>query len=159
MTYCKEAFIEYALLDTPIEIGTASGTRIEAIAEGAMTLKVAIGATVRMVTLTGLLHVPRLAGSLVSVIQLQDRGIMVRSTTREAENKLILEVGEVTIGEVSRIGKSYALDSKVQQIGIADMALESTVQEAVVTENIAEGQTAKEREAMLWHRRFGHLSS
>jgi hypothetical protein len=28
-----------------------------------------------------------------------------------------------------------------------------------VTENIAEGQTAKEREAMLWHRRFGHLSS
>ena len=70
MTYCKEAFIEYALLDTPIEIGTASGTRIEAIAEGAVTLKVAVGATVRMVTLTGVLHVPRLAGSLVSVIQL-----------------------------------------------------------------------------------------
>jgi gag-polypeptide of LTR copia-type/Zinc knuckle len=76
MTYCKEAFIEYALLDTPIEIGTASGSRIEAIAEGAVTLKVAVRATVRTVTLTGVLHVPRLAGSLVSVIQLQNRGII-----------------------------------------------------------------------------------
>jgi hypothetical protein len=46
MTYCKKAFIEYALLDTPIEIGTASGTPIEAIAEGAVILKVAVGATV-----------------------------------------------------------------------------------------------------------------
>jgi hypothetical protein len=73
MTYSKEAFIKYALLDTPIEIGTASGTWIEAIVEGAVVLKVAVGATVRMVTLTGVLHVPRLAGSLVSVIQLQDR--------------------------------------------------------------------------------------
>ena len=61
--------------------------------------------------------------------------------------------------EANRIGKSYALNNRVQQIGIADTALESTVQEAVVTENIAEGQTVKEREAMLWHRRFGHLSS
>jgi hypothetical protein len=46
MTYCKEVFIEYTLLDTPIEIGTASGTRIEAITEGAVILKVAVGATV-----------------------------------------------------------------------------------------------------------------
>jgi hypothetical protein len=68
MTYCKKAFIEYTLLDILIVISTTSGTWIKAIAEGAMTLKVAVEATVRMVILTGVLHILRLAGSLVSVI-------------------------------------------------------------------------------------------
>jgi hypothetical protein len=48
------------------------------------------------------------------------------------------------IGKANHIRKSYTLNSKVQQTGIVDTALESTVQEAVAIENITERQTAKE---------------
>jgi hypothetical protein len=70
MTFCKEAFTEYSLLSVPIEVNTANGACILAIAEGTIPLSVAIGDTIRTVALTRVLHVPKLTGSLLSVIQL-----------------------------------------------------------------------------------------
>lgn len=68
MTYLREAFTEYRVLDTPILVTTANGARIPAIAEGTVLLQVALGASVRTVKLTGVLYVPKLAGSLISVL-------------------------------------------------------------------------------------------
>jgi hypothetical protein len=70
MTYLREAFTEYRVLDTPILVTTANGARIPAIAEGTVLLQVALGASVRTVKLTRVLYIPKLAGSLISVLQL-----------------------------------------------------------------------------------------
>jgi hypothetical protein len=68
MTYLREAFTEYRVLDTPISVTTANGAYIQVIAEGSVLLQVALGARVRTVRLSGVLYVPKLAGSLILVL-------------------------------------------------------------------------------------------
>jgi hypothetical protein len=70
ITFCKEAFTEYSLLSVPIEVNIANGACILAIAEGTVPLLIAIGDTIRTIALTRVLHVPKLIGSLLSIIQL-----------------------------------------------------------------------------------------
>jgi hypothetical protein len=141
MTYLREAFTEYRVLDTPILVTTANGARIPAIAEGTVLLQVALGASVRTIKLTGVLYVPKLAGSLISVLQLQDKGITIRTTTGSTGKKLLIKFQGAVIGVASRLGRAYALDSISQG---TDIGLKAT--------------TAPENQASLWHCRFGHLS-
>ena len=141
MTYSKQAFTEYRVLDTPIQISTASGAYIQAIAEGTVTISVAVKGAIRTVELSGVLHVPRIAGSLISVLQLQDKGITVRTTVGPEGNRLLIELQGVVVGEAYRLGRSYALNSAVQDEQTVEITLKAT------TENKA------------WHRRLGHLSS
>ena len=70
MTYYKEAFSELYPLRDPITIGTANGARIQAISEGEVPLRVIVGDSERTILLTRVLYVPKLAGSLISVLQL-----------------------------------------------------------------------------------------
>jgi hypothetical protein len=79
MTYDEQSFISYRLLDEPIPVNTASGATIEAIAEGTVSFNTLVQGEKRQIQLHGVLHVPRLAGSLISVPHLQDRGIMTRT--------------------------------------------------------------------------------
>jgi hypothetical protein len=68
ITYLREAFTKYRVLDTPIQVTTANRAYIPAITEGTMLLQVALEAYVRTIKLTGVLYVPKLAGSLISVL-------------------------------------------------------------------------------------------
>lgn len=145
MTFLREAFTEYRVLDAPIQVNTANGACISAIAEGTVLLPVALGGLVRTVTLTGVLHVPKLTGSLISVIQLQDKGITVRTTVGPTGKKLLIELQGTTVGIASRLGRAYVLDSTLQSTEIVHSSLRTTI-----------GSTAS---AQLWHQRFGHLSS
>ena len=70
MTFLKEAFTKYRVLDTPIQVNTANRACILAIAKGTVLLPVALGSLVHTVRLTGVLHVPKLTGSLILVLQL-----------------------------------------------------------------------------------------
>ncbi len=145
MTYSKEAFIEYHLLEEPIAVNTASGTRIQAIAEGVVSLKVAIEGTERTVALNRVLHVPKLAGNLISVLQLQDRGITVRTTIGPEGNRLLIEYQGAIIGIADRIGRTYTLNCSTKKSHIGYIALKTTTEEP--------------ERSRLWHRRFGHLST
>ena len=142
MTFYKEAFTDYRLLEEPILVNTASGASIQAIAEGTVVLNVTVGGTARTVTLSGVLHVPRLAGSLISVLQLQDRGITVRTTVGPEGKKLLIELQGAIVGEASRLGRSYALNSPEGGTSTVETSLKATDEESSV----------------IWHRRFGHLS-
>jgi len=71
------------------------------------------------------LYVPRLAGSLISVLQLQDKGITVCTIVGPKGNRLLIEIQGVTVGVADRIGKSYALNSTVQGQVTGHMALEA----------------------------------
>jgi hypothetical protein len=68
MTYLREAFTKYRVLDTPIQVTAANRAYIPAIIEGTILLQVALGAYVRTIKLTGVLYVPKLTGSLISVL-------------------------------------------------------------------------------------------
>ena len=103
MTYSSDILDDYHRLQVPITINIANGTSIQAIGEGSARLTVAINGTLRTVMLRRVLHVPSLAGSLISVLQLQDRGILTR-TTRDGE--LLLELDGKTVGKAIRIGKT-----------------------------------------------------
>jgi Reverse transcriptase (RNA-dependent DNA polymerase)/Integrase core domain/GAG-pre-integrase domain len=142
MTFDREAFTEYRLLEEPIQVQTASGASIQGIATGNATLKIALNGAIRTVQLTNTLHVPELAGSLVSVSQLQDRGITVR-TTPGTKGQCLLELQGTIIGAADRIGRAYALNNTLEGPILGDQALKAST---------------KDTEAQLWHKRFGHLS-
>ncbi|KFY92869.1 hypothetical protein V500_04000 [Pseudogymnoascus sp. VKM F-4518 (FW-2643)] len=120
MTYAKEAFINYIALDKPIPVRLANGIEIQAVAKGTVSFEIAVKGGRRCIQLHKVLHVLKLARSLVSVSYLQDRGIMTRTTSS---------------------GKMF---------------LELRGQEGAVTALRAVAMSPKE--AILWHRRFGHLS-
>jgi hypothetical protein len=126
MTYLREAFTEYRVLDTPILVTTANGAQIPAIAEGTVLLQVALGASVRTVKLTGVLYVPKLAGSLISVLQLQDKGITVRTTTGSTGKKLLIELQGTVVGVASRLGRAYTLDNVPQGTNLGHSSLKAT---------------------------------
>ena len=68
MTFYREAFIAYYRLPEPININTATGTRLQAIGEGTIELQVVVQGVIKPITLTKVLYVPGLSGSLISVI-------------------------------------------------------------------------------------------
>jgi hypothetical protein len=107
----REAFTEYRVLDTPILVTIANGARIPAIAEGTVLLQVALEASVRTVKLTGVLYILKLAGSLISVLQLQDKGITIQTTTGSTKKKLLIKLQGTVVGVASRLGRAYALNS------------------------------------------------
>lgn len=137
MSYLRGAFDDYHLLQAPIAINIANGTTIQAIGEGSVRLKVARHGEIRNVLLRQVLHVPNLAGNLISVLQLQDNGILTR-TTKNGE--LLLELDGKTVGRATRLGKTYSL---VSTLDINNTAYCTTVKD----NNLA------------WHRRFGHLGA
>lgn len=67
MTYAKEAFVDYISLDKPIPVRLANGTEIQAIAEGTVSFEIAVRGVSRRIQLHEVLHVPKLAGSLISI--------------------------------------------------------------------------------------------
>ena len=150
MTYAREAFSEYTPLVEPISITTANGASIQALGQGTIPIKISVKGLERTVALTEVLHVPGLAGSLISVSQLQDRRITIRTTLEFNGYKghyLLLERQGSLIGVAERLGKQYAL-------------LGSSVRSFMAVSSIKAPETKRAPEPIdiLWHRRFGHLS-
>ena len=107
MTFDKQAFVNYAVLDKPIPVRLANGMEIQAIAEGTVSFNIAVKGGKRRIQLHEVLHVPKLAGNLVSVSHLQDKGIMTRTTS---SGRMLLELKGQIIGIAVRSGRSYILD-------------------------------------------------
>lgn len=135
MTYSKDAFLDYTPLHPPIGVNIANGAYIQAIAEGTVQLQVQVRGSVRTVTLSRVLYVPALAGSLISVSQLQDRGINTRTAPGR---KLLLELQGTVVGVAERVGRTYTLKT------------------AGAT---AYSATTNETSSEIWHQRFGHIST
>jgi hypothetical protein len=135
MTFCKEAFTEYFRLQDPVVINTATGAQLQGVAEGSVTLQINVEGQSRTILLTGVLHVPGLTGSLISVLQLQDRGISV-STEKSPDTGLVITKNQKMIGVAARVGRAYILTTHITE----------TTYKAV------------EVDPELLHRRLGHLT-
>lgn len=77
-------------------VNIANGTSIEAISKGSASLKIAIHGETVNVLLPNVLYVPNLAGSIISVLELQDRGILTRMIKH---GKLLLKLNRRIIGQ------------------------------------------------------------
>jgi len=77
MTYSKEAFIDYTTLDILILVETTSRIEILGVGIGSVILYTNLEGRIRRVRLTDVLHVLGIARSLISVSQLEDRGITI----------------------------------------------------------------------------------
>jgi hypothetical protein len=141
MTYFKEAFTKYSTLQEPVPIITANGTELQAIGQGTVVLKVLKKGTVSLAKLIEVLYVPGLTGSLISVSQLQDKGITVSTTGGKDLKKLLIHRYGKVVGEAERLGRAYAIQGIVPS-----------------PENALAASTI-DAEARMLHRRLGHLSS
>ena len=91
MTYSREVFDEYVKLVKPRRVKVASGSYIYGIGLGNVTIRVFTDKLeAQELTLTDVLYVPQLAGSLISVPQLQSRRILTQTTESLRENAIIL---------------------------------------------------------------------
>ncbi|KAM3067034.1 hypothetical protein ACMFMG_012223 [Clarireedia jacksonii] len=141
MTYAKWKFEDYTKLDEPIGVTTASGAVIQAVGQGTVRIKTLVQGQIRPVRLLDVLHVPGLAGSLISVLQLQNKDLTIETTTG-AKRELLIKFQGATVGVAYRVGQAYVLQGPMEGAG----ALKATVKES------------NSPEAMKWHRRLGHLS-
>jgi hypothetical protein len=137
MTFYKEAFQDYYKLQEPVVIITATGALLQGVGEGTVALQPVVQGQARAVELTRVLHVPGLTGSLISVLQLQDRGITV-TTEPLPRTGLELRLKQKVIGVADRVGRAYMLTTMVPEKAFQ-----------------AQGQGISPE---LMHRRFGHLS-
>ncbi|TGO08748.1 hypothetical protein BPAE_1218g00010 [Botrytis paeoniae] len=137
-------FSDYKLLNEPIDITIASGAVIKAIDKGTIVLKVKIEEEIRLTLLTRVLYILELIGSLISVLQLQDKGLTI-TTTINPEKKLLIQYQGVTIGTAYRIGYVYTLEGPDQYKVNSLKAFKSI-------------EAPKQKNRELWHRRLGHLS-
>ena len=139
MTFNRKSFNkDYKELETPVEIETASGSSIYGIGAGSVSIWITLKGQTRPVRLTDVLYVPNVAGNLISVSQLQDNGITMRTTIRP-KKQLLLELNGKRIGEADRYGKSYVLNT-----------VQNEPESAMLAATAPSSET--------WHRRFGHLS-
>jgi hypothetical protein len=140
MTHSRKAFINYYPLDMPTQVRVANGEYINAIAKGTVGIKTQLKGSEHQIRINDVLHVPELAGNLISMGQLHEKGII---PTFVGNDKMLLKRDHQTIGVANRIGRSYVLSGTEVNDAAANRATAMT----------------PEQTASLWHRRFGHLSS
>ncbi|GMF33981.1 unnamed protein product [Phytophthora lilii] len=70
MTSVRDKFVSMKELKTPVGITIADGTKIDAIAKGTVALRLMDGTTV---TLSDVLYIPEVEGSLISVSKLAEK--------------------------------------------------------------------------------------
>jgi hypothetical protein len=127
----------YRPLEEPDRVEIADGPYLEGIGLGTIKLTLK-GLPQREITVSDVLYVPKLATNLMSVIQLEDRGITIATSGSGSMN--LLRNGKV-IGRAPRIGRSYILDT-VDRPMLA-LSAKPAPKSAI--------------DWVLWHRRFGHI--
>jgi len=126
MTSNCTLFVEgYKPLIEPNRIEIADGSYLEGIGLSPITLTLK-GLLQQEITVLDVLYVPKLATNLMFVIQLEDHGIIVATSSSRAIN--LLRKGEI-IGRAPRIRRSYILNTVSRPIKAltAKSALKSTI--------------------------------
>jgi hypothetical protein len=143
MTPHREWFSEYEKYDGgDVFLGDDSTTKI--LGRGRVKLLLNDG---RIRTLPGVLHIPKLARSLISVSKLSDAGVK----TLFEKNTCKMVRGAMVLMRGVRCGTLYKLLGRTYTNGCNS---------SVVLEQKNEGDktnTVPEKKTMLWHQRLGHI--
>jgi hypothetical protein len=143
MTPHREWFSEYEKYDGgDVFLGDDSTTKI--MGRGRVKLLLKYG---RIRTLPGVLHIPKLARSLISVSKLDDVGV----DTVFGKNTCKMVRGAMVLMRGVRCGTLYKLLGSTYTNGCnSSVVLEQTNKEDKTN-------TIPEKKTMLWHQRLGHI--
>ncbi|GMF42867.1 unnamed protein product [Phytophthora fragariaefolia] len=102
MTSVRDKFVSMKELKTPVRITIADGRKIDAVAMGTVGLKPMDGTSV---TLSDVLYIPEVDGSLISVAKLAEKDIVAQF----CKDKCVFRYGDATVMEAKRCGNVYKL--------------------------------------------------
>ncbi|GMF55651.1 unnamed protein product [Phytophthora fragariaefolia] len=102
MTSVRDKFVSMKELKTPVRITIADGRKIDAVAMGIVGLKLVDGTSV---TLSDVLYIPEVDGSLISVAKLAEKDVVAQFS----KDKCVLRYGDTTVMEAKRCGNVYKL--------------------------------------------------
>ena len=139
MTWDRSIFSSYQTLDQFRSIEIANGSNISVVGIGTVMLRNDSVVPAEWITIKNVLHAPRLAGNLLSVAQLEDRGIGIASCPNGIN---LVQEGNV-IATAKRVGSSYIL------------ALSSRA-DSTRTDSAYAANAKSDTDWQLVHRRFGH---
>jgi hypothetical protein len=109
------AFIEYTILSIGQPVMAANGSTLSGIGRERVRIPISINGHMRNIILTDVLHVPQIAGNLISVARLQDKGMVVETTTPPGKMALIIKYQGRKVDVASRVGKLYILDMPMER--------------------------------------------
>lgn len=148
MTDNRSIFTSFRPVNGP-SITTAGKGSLQTTARGDVSIVAANGV---QVTIKDVMYVPGLGHNLLSLAQLEDRGISYRSEKGRME---FVRQGKV-IGHATRRGRTYIL-SGVKEKGLGQGAALIAAQGAAPEGPAIAAPAITEEPFDLWHRRFGHL--
>ncbi|GMF20196.1 unnamed protein product [Phytophthora fragariaefolia] len=102
MTSVRDKFVSMKELKMPVRITIADGTKIDAVATGTVGLKLMDGTTV---TLSDVLYIPEIDGSLISVAKLAEKNVVEQFS----KDTCIFRYRDATVMEAKRSGNVYKL--------------------------------------------------
>jgi hypothetical protein len=119
MTYLRDVFSDYVQLKTPKIVKTANNGLVYGFGIGNVHVQVFTDdLRVETLILTDVLYVPDLAGNLISVSQLQEKGTLVQTTAGQ-KHPMVLTRNGSTVAFAARIGSQYILDSVATEATMA----------------------------------------
>nr|KAE8920242.1 hypothetical protein PF009_g29460 [Phytophthora fragariae] len=102
MTSVRDKFVSMKELKTPVRITIADGKKIDAVAMGTVVLKLMDGTSV---TLSDVLYIPEVEGSLISVAKLVEKDVVAQFS----KDKCVFRYGDANVLEAKRCGNVYKL--------------------------------------------------
>ncbi|KAE8981481.1 hypothetical protein PR001_g23989 [Phytophthora rubi] len=131
MTSVRDKFVSMKELKTPVRITIADGKKIDAVAMGTVGLKLMDGTSV---TLSDVLYIPEVEGSLISVAKLAEKDVVAQFS----KDKCVFRYGDATSMEAKRCGNVYKLK--------------------IVRDEVCHAATASRKEPWaVVHARHGHI--
>ncbi|KAE9006901.1 hypothetical protein PR001_g17096, partial [Phytophthora rubi] len=101
-TSVRDKFVSMKELKTPVRITIAYGKKIDAVAMGTVGVKLMDGTSV---TLSDVLYIPEVEGSLISVAKLVEKDVVAQFS----KDKCVIRYGDATVMETKRCGNVYKL--------------------------------------------------
>ncbi|KAE9049671.1 hypothetical protein PR001_g3065, partial [Phytophthora rubi] len=102
MTSVRDKVVAVMGLKTPVRITIADGRKIDAVPMGTVGLKLMDGTSVK---LSGVLYIPEVEGSLISVAKLAEKDVVAQFS----KDKCVFRYGDATSMEAKRCGNVYKL--------------------------------------------------
>ncbi|GMF44035.1 unnamed protein product [Phytophthora fragariaefolia] len=102
MTSVRDKVVSMKKLKMPVRITIADGRKIDAVAMGTVGLKLMDGTSV---TLSDVLYIPEVDGSLISVAKLAEMDVVAQFS----KDKCVFRYGDATAMEAKRCGNVYKL--------------------------------------------------
>ncbi|POM61014.1 hypothetical protein PHPALM_30041, partial [Phytophthora palmivora] len=131
MTSVRDMFVSMMDLKTPVRTTIVDGTKIGVVATGTVGLKLTDGTTV---SLSDVLYIPEVEGSLISVSKLAEKNVVAQFS----KDKCVFRYGDAKVMEAMRCGNVYKL---------------KTVGDEVC--NVA--RTPRKEQWAVVHARLGHI--